>query len=149
MDPLSITASVAGVSTVIAETIVIVDSVVKYSKSASSKFVVLRDEVQSMASVVDDLQSYVDNGAEDYNAATFARMITTTQMKQELDICKATLIPVQVELGIIEKKLTGNPYVKNMHRLIWHWKRAKLAEFRNNVQGSKCSILLINLMWAL
>lgn len=146
MNPSSVRASIAGLSTLIDDTLVTTKSITGLSRPISIDLLAIKGEVEFTADAVIELKDIIDTAKD---GATLSHFIQSTDLEHKIESCKATVIALNIELGVFSRKSAGNPLKKRLYRMLWTRQEAVLMQPREDLQYQTDSIKVINQLWKL
>lgn len=146
MDPSSIRASIAGLSTLIDGTLVTANSITGLPKPMSSDLLAIKREVEFAEHAVGELRDMIDPAKD---GATLSHFVQSTDLKHKIETCRATVTALKIELGAVHRKSAGNPLKKSLYGMLWSRQRAVLMEPREDLQYQTDSIRVISQLWKL
>ena len=137
MDPLSVVASIAGILGAAAQISTSISTLIEKSRKAPKDMRKVKDEVDTIRSVLHQLQAFLLGSAKTNRART--SLILVDQVVVTLSACVSTFSELDVTVGT----LVSDDRLGLMDRLRWSTKASAIDECLKNLQTQKSSLTLI------
>ena len=137
MDPLSVVASIAGILGAAAQVSTSISTLIEKSRKAPKDIRKVKDEVDTIRSVLHQLQALLLGSAKTNRART--SLILVDQVVVTLSACVSTFS----ELDVIVGTLVSDEKLGLMDRLRWGTKASAIDESLKSLQTQKSSLTLI------
>ena len=137
MDPLSVVASIAGILGAAAQISTSISTLIEKSRKAPKDIRKVKDEVDTIRSVLHQLQAFLLGSAKTNRART--SLILVDQVVVTLSACVSTFSELDVTVGT----LVSDERLGLMDRLRWGSKASAIDECLKNLQTQKSSLTLI------
>ena len=137
MDPLSVVASIAGILGAAAQISTSISTLIEKSRKAPKDIRRVKDEVDTIRSVLHQLQALLLGSAKTNRART--SLILVDQVVVTLSACVSTFSELDVTVGT----LVSDERLGLMDRLRWSTRASAIDECLKNLQTQKSSLTLI------
>ena len=137
MDPLSVVASIAGILGAATQVSTSISTLIEKSRKAPKDIRKVKDEVDTIRSVLHQLQALLLGSAKTNRART--SLILVDQVVVTLSACVSTFSELDVTVGT----LVSDERLGLMDRLRWSMRASAIDDCLKNLQTQKSSLTLI------